>query len=92
MAPEVEQHNDLEANVYLGVGELEHPPASGGTRSEMVQQMLGMETALAARGYESLTVKSGIVPGANHESAFPAVLMSGILWHFATDRDAVYRY
>ncbi len=87
-----ETHDDLEANVYMGIGALEHPAASGGTRNEMVQQALDMEAALAARGYESLTLKAGIVPGANHETAFPAVLMSGILWHFATDRDVAYAY
>lgn len=85
-------HDDLAANVYMSVGGLETPGVPGGTTNEMVGQLADFKAALEARGYESLKLKAGVVEGATHETAFPAVLMSGILWHFATDRDVEYQY
>lgn len=85
-------HKDLPANVYIGIGGLEHPHRPDGPRYEMVEDVRVFERRLLSRGYPGLRIKIGVVEGATHETAFPTVLMNGVLWQFASDREIPFGY
>lgn len=85
-------HKALPGNVYIGIGSLEHPHRPHGSEHEMVEGVRMFERVLHSRKYPDLNIRTGVIDGATHETAFPAVLMNGLLWHFASQRDIPYGY
>jgi predicted alpha/beta superfamily hydrolase len=85
-------HRDLPANVYVAIGGLERPGNAAGSKYEMVGDVDTFASKLAARGYPSLRLRSLVVEGSSHETAFPAAFLNGMLWHFARDRSIPWGY
>lgn len=83
-------HRDLKASVYMGIGSLERPPR--GSRYDMVADVKTFESALRSRHYPGLDLRVKVFEGATHETVVPSVMLNGLLWHFAKDRDNGYGY
>ncbi|WP_306016188.1 alpha/beta hydrolase [Oceanicaulis sp. MMSF_3324] len=70
-------HEDLQANVYIAVGSDERPPYSPfpwvETHDAFVQQLQG-------RGYQGLQLEHEVIDGALHETVFPQGLIRGAQW------------
>ncbi|MGD2131913.1 MAG: alpha/beta hydrolase-fold protein [Maricaulaceae bacterium] len=87
-----ETHDDLDAQVYLGIGSLEHPHRYRGMQYEMVEHTHRFAAALESRGYPSLEVRAREVDGAIHETAYSTTFLNGMLWLYANDRDIPWGY
>lgn len=71
--------NDLKANVYISVGELE-TPKTGETINDMVAGATRFHDILRGKKYKSLNLKLNVVSSANHEIAFPTSAIQGLYW------------
>jgi predicted alpha/beta superfamily hydrolase len=71
--------DDLKANVYISVGELE-TPKTGETINDMVSGATRFHDILKEKKYKSLNLKLNIVSSANHEIAFPTSAIQGLYW------------
>jgi predicted alpha/beta superfamily hydrolase len=87
-----EKHQDLQASIYVAIGSLEHPHRPRGSTYEMVKDVQTFESKLRLRKYASLKIRSAVIDGATHETAFPTALMNGVLWHFAKNRQIPFGY
>lgn len=74
-------HGDLDARVYMAVGELEGP--KGGLKArDMVNDEIAFAARLRSRNYESLALRDEVIGGANHAAAFPAAYLRALEWLF----------
>lgn len=71
--------DDLKANVYISVGELE-TPKTGETINDMVAGATRFHDILRGKEYKSLNLKLNVVSAANHEIAFPTSAIQGLYW------------
>lgn len=72
---------DLDANVFISIGDLETPKMSG-TNNNMVTQAQEFYSNLESRNYESLSLKLLVVDSADHETALPTAIIRGLYWMF----------
>lgn len=72
-------HKELNANLYIAVGERETPELSG-VPNDMVEDAKKFQTLLDGRGYKSLKTKLNVIPSANHATAFPTTAIQGLWW------------
>lgn len=68
------QNRKMKANVLMYIGEQE----STSRRGNMVQDLIRYEKSLSRRNYDGLNVKSVILEGADHSSAFPLLISSAL--------------
>ena len=71
--------SDLDAGLFLAVGELEESPAIPTlAKFKMVSNVAKMAAALAARSYPSLRLGSEVIAGETHTSVITAALTRGL--------------
>ncbi|MCV0425783.1 MAG: hypothetical protein K5905_09935 [Roseibium sp.] len=70
-----DEHEDLIANVYFGVGELENA-----TGRSMVSDQLALVKTLRNRNFPGLKIRDHIIPDIDHTLAFPINFTRAIRW------------
>ncbi|MEZ5894956.1 MAG: alpha/beta hydrolase-fold protein [Parvularculaceae bacterium] len=75
-------HDDLDARVFIAVGELEGP--RGGLKAvDMVADAQGFALRLASRQYPDTEVETLVASGADHAASFSASIAQAMEWVFA---------
>jgi uncharacterized protein len=72
-----EDHNDLNATVYMCSGRLEEPLAAP-DKFAMVSNMTGLATTLNSRGYTSLKLMHQVIDDETHMSGAPLAILRGL--------------
>lgn len=75
-------NSNLEANLFMGIGELEDKPDG----FQMVSELKTMETKLNSRNYKSLNIKSIVFPNEDHETVYPTFITQGLIWAFGKQK------
>lgn len=83
-----QKREDLNANVFISIGELETPDLSD-TKNNMVGQAEVFYSKLKSRNYKSLSLQLLVVESADHETAFPTAAIRGLYWLFRLTKDNV---
>jgi uncharacterized protein len=78
------KHADLNANVYISVGQLETPPYTE-AKHEMPKDAEAFYSRLKSRNYKNLSIKLDVIESANHAIAFPTTAAQGLWWLFRTE-------
>ena len=78
------KHENIQANVYISIGELETPEFSNG-KNDMVQQAKDLYSQLESRNYRDLSLKLMVIESATHETAFPTLAIQGLHWLFGKE-------
>jgi len=73
-----ERNNELDANVFIAVGEHERPEESMG--HDLVSDATLFYETIKSRNYAGLNIELRVVEWANHETAFPTTAIQGIYW------------
>lgn len=75
------KRSDINANVYIAVGELETSEHSSG-KHDMVEAAKSFYSRLKNREYQSLQLKFVTVESSYHVTTFPTVVTQGLWWLF----------
>lgn len=78
------KHSDLDANVYISVGQLEKPPYTK-DKHEMPKLAETLYSRLKSRNYKNLSIKLHVIESANHATSFPTAATQGLWWLFRTE-------
>lgn len=71
-------HRDLDANVFMYIGEKETPSGTKGNRYDMVADNARMATALTSRNYPNLEIDKLVVEGEDHLTVAPIGFMRAL--------------
>jgi predicted alpha/beta superfamily hydrolase len=78
------KHADIDARVYISVGQLEGPPYTK-ERHQMPKLAEAFYSRLKSRNYKNLSIKFETIASANHATAFPTTATQGLWWLFKTE-------
>jgi uncharacterized protein len=78
------KHSDLDASVYISVGQLERPPYTK-DKHEMPRLAEALYSRLKSRNYKKLSIRFEVIESANHATSFPTAASQGLWWLFRTE-------